>query len=268
MEGGEVVEPLSERVLGRTLAEDLIDKDNKIIAKAGDIVSEENLSLIDKVGFEEIKVRSVLTCEAEFGVCAKCYGRDLARGTPVNVGEAVGVIAAQSIGEPGTQLTMRTFHIGGAAQKGTEVSNIESKVKGKVKYLNLKFATDSSGNNINMSRNASLLILDENKKEKAKHRLPFGCKINFTDDQDVKSNDIIAEWDPFTLPIIAQTSGIMKFKDLEEGVTTREIIDESTGLSSNIVMDWKQQTKNQDLVPRLEIHDKKSNGEVFSFRKW
>ena len=262
VEGGEVVEPLSERVLGRTLAEDLIDKDNKIIAKAGDIVSEENLSLIDKVGFEEIKVRSVLTCEAEFGVCAKCYGRDLARGTPVNVGEAVGVIAAQSIGEPGTQLTMRTFHIGGAAQKGTEVSNIESKVKGKVKYLNLKFATDSSGNNINMSRNASLLILDENKKEKAKHRLPFGCKINFTDDQDVKSNDIIAEWDPFTLPIIAQTSGIMKFKDLEEGITTREIIDESTGLSSNIVMDWKQQTKNQDLVPRLEIHDKKSNGEV------
>ena len=244
------------------MAQDLVDKDNKIIAKSGDIVSEENLSLIDKVGFEEIKVRSVLTCEAEFGVCAKCYGRDLARGTPVNVGEAVGVIAAQSIGEPGTQLTMRTFHIGGAAQKGTEVSNIESKVKGKVKYLNLKYATDSSGNNINMSRNASLLILDDNKKEKAKHRLPFGCKINFTDDQDVKSNDIIAEWDPFTLPIIAQTSGIMKFKDLEEGVTTREIIDESTGLSSNIVMDWKQQTKNQDLVPRLEIHDKKSNGEV------
>ena len=262
VEGGEVVEPLSERVLGRTLAEDLIDKDNKIIAKAVDIVSEENLPLIDKVGFEEIKVRSVLTCEAEFGVCAKCYGRDLARGTPVNVGEAVGVIAAQSIGEPGTQLTMRTFHIGGAAQKGTEVSNIESKVKGKVKYLNLKFATDSSGNNINMSRNASLLILDENKKEKAKHRLPFGCKINFIDDNDVKSNDIIAEWDPFTLPIIAQTSGIMKFKDLEEDITTREIIDESTGLSSNIVMDWKQQTKNQDLVPRLEIHDKKSNGEV------
>ena len=146
---------------------------------------------------------------------------------------------------------MRTFHIGGAAQKGTEVSNIESKVTGKVKYLNLKSATDSSGDIINMSRNASLLILDDSKKEKAKHRLPFGCKINFTDDQDVKSNDIIAEWDPFTLPIIAQTSGIIKFKDLEEGITTREIIDESTGLSSNIVMDWKQQTKNQDLVPRL-----------------
>ena len=262
VEGGEVVEPLSERVLGRTLAEDLIDENNKIIAKSGDIVSEENLPLIDKVGFEQIKVRSVLTCEAEFGVCAKCYGRDLARGTPVNVGEAVGVIAAQSIGEPGTQLTMRTFHIGGAAQKGTEISNIESKVKGKVKYLNLKSAKDSSGNNINMSRNASLLILDESNKEKAKHRLPFGCKVNFTDGQDVKSNDIIAEWDPFTLPIIAQTSGVIKFKDLEEGITTREIIDESTGLSSNIVMDWKQQTKNQDLVPRLEIHDKKSNGEV------
>ena len=263
VEGGEVVEPLSERVLGRTLAEDLIDKENnKVIAKSGDIVSEEHLPFIDKVGFEQIKVRSVLSCEAEFGVCAKCYGRDLARGTLVNVGEAVGVIAAQSIGEPGTQLTMRTFHIGGAAQKGTEISNIESKVKGSARYLNLKSAKDSSGNHINMSRNASLLVLDEKNKERAKHRLPFGCKINFNDGEKVKPNDIIAEWDPFTLPIIAQIDGIVKFKDLEEGMTTREIIDESTGLSSNIVMDWKQQAKNQDLVPRIEIHDKKSNSKV------
>ena len=263
VEGGEVVEPLSERVLGRTLAEDLIDKDdNKVIAKSGDIVSEEHLPLIDKVGFEQIKVRSVLSCEAEFGVCAKCYGRDLARGTLVNIGEAVGVIAAQSIGEPGTQLTMRTFHIGGAAQKGTEISNIESKVKGTVKYLNFKSANDSNGNLINLSRNASLLVLDNNKKEKAKHRLPFGCKINYKDGTAVKPSDIVAEWDPFTLPIISQIDGIVKFKDLEEGITTREIIDESTGLSSNIVMDWKQQAKNQELVPRIEIHDKKSEGEV------
>ncbi len=261
VEGGEVVEPLSERVLGRTLAEDLINADNKqVIAKAGDIVSEEHLPLIDKAGFEHIKVRSVLTCEAEFGVCAKCYGRDLARGTPVNIGEAVGVIAAQSIGEPGTQLTMRTFHIGGAAQKGTEVSNIESKVNGTVKYLNLKSAKDSSGNYMNMSRNASLIVLDEKNKEKAKHRLPFGCKINFNNGENVKPSDIVAEWDPFTLPIISQIDGVVKFKDLEEGVTTREIVDESTGLSSNIVMDWKQQAKNQDLIPRIEIHDKKISG--------
>ena len=156
---------MSERVLGRTLAEDLIDKtSNQKIAAAGDIVSEEHIVLIDAANFESIKVRSVLTCEAEFGICAKCYGRDLARGTPANIGEAVGVIAAQSIGEPGTQLTMRTFHIGGAAQKGTEISNIESKYDGKIKYTNIETANDSSGNIINMSRSGSLSILDKNGK--------------------------------------------------------------------------------------------------------
>ncbi len=263
VDGGEVVDPLSERVLGRTLAEDLIDKVNNInIASAGEIVSEEHLILIDNANLDSIKVRSVLTCESEYGVCAKCYGRDLARGTQVNIGEAVGVIAAQSIGEPGTQLTMRTFHIGGAAQKGTEVSNIESKFNGKIKYLNIKLSTDSSNNLINMSRNATLCILDDNKKEKARHRLPFGSKVNFKDESIVKVGNILAEWDPFTLPIIAQIDGFIVFKDLEEGVTTREIIDESTGLSSNIVMDWKQQAKNQDLVPRLELHDKNNKGKV------
>jgi DNA-directed RNA polymerase subunit beta' len=263
VDGGEVVEPLSERVLGRTLAEDLIDKKNNVnIASSGDIISEEHLGLIDSANLDSIKVRSVLTCESEYGVCAKCYGRDLARGTQVNIGEAVGVIAAQSIGEPGTQLTMRTFHIGGAAQKGTEISNIESKFNGKVRYTNSKISTDSAGNLINMSRNATLCILDENKKEKARHRLPFGSKLKLKDDSSVKVGDILAEWDPFTLPIIAQINGFIVFKDLEEGVTTREIIDESTGLSSNIVTDWKQQAKNQNLVPRLELHDKKSKGEV------
>ena len=263
VDGGEVVDTLSERVLGRTLAEDLVDKVNNIkIATAGEIVSEEHLSLIDNANFDSIKVRSVLTCESEYGVCAKCYGRDLARGTPVNIGEAVGVIAAQSIGEPGTQLTMRTFHIGGAAQKGTEISNIESKFNGLVKYLNIKISLDSNGSLINMSRNATLCILDDNKKEKARHRLPFGSKVNFKDSSSVKIGDILAEWDPFTLPIIAQIDGFVVFKDLEEGITTREIIDESTGLSSNIVMDWKQQAKNQNLVPRLELHDKKNKGDV------
>ena len=174
--------------MGRTLAEDLVDKQNNInIASAGDIVSEEHLSLINNANFDSIKVRSVLTCEAEYGVCAKCYGRDLARGTSVNIGEAVGVIAAQSIGEPGTQLTMRTFHIGGAAQKGTEISNIESKFNGKVKYTNIKISTDSNGNLINMSRNATLCILDDNEKEKAKHRLPFGSKLKLKEIQKLKS---------------------------------------------------------------------------------
>jgi DNA-directed RNA polymerase subunit beta' len=263
VEDGEVIESLSEKCLGRTLAEDITDKEtNNVIAKTGDIVSEEHLSLIDSSGLTSVKVRSVLTCEAEFGVCGKCYGRDLARGTPVNVGEAVGVIAAQSIGEPGTQLTMRTFHIGGAAQKGTEVSSIESKYDGTVKYTNVNIATDSSKNLINISRNSSLSILDDKNKEKAKHRLPFGCKLKFENNKKIKASDVLAEWDPFTLPIVAQTDGHIVLKDLEEGVTTRQIVDDSTGLTSNIVIDWKQQAKIQHLVPRVEIHDKKSNGKV------
>ena len=263
VEDGEVIESLSEKCLGRTLAEDLVDKQsNNVIAKTGDIVSEEHLSLIDSAGLSSVKVRSVLTCEAEFGVCAKCYGRDLARGTPVNVGEAVGVIAAQSIGEPGTQLTMRTFHIGGAAQKGTEISSIESKYDGTIKYSNITTAKDSSDNLINMSRSSSLSVLDDKNKERAKHRLPFGCKLKFEDNKKIKASDVLAEWDPFTLPIVAQTNGHLVFKDLEEGVTTRQIVDDSTGLSSNIVIDWKQQAKNQHLVPRVEIHDKRSDGKV------
>ena len=263
VEDGEVLENLSERVLGRTLAEDIVDKEsNSIIASAGELVSEEHLKLIDNANITTIKVRSVLTCEAEFGVCSKCYGRDLARGTSVNIGEAVGVIAAQSIGEPGTQLTMRTFHIGGAAQKGTEISNIESKYDGVIKYSNLNITKDSAQNLINMSRNSSLSVIDNNNKERARHRLPFGCKLKFQDKQKIKSLDVLAEWDPFTLPIIAQTSGYIVFKDLEEGITTREIVDDSTGLSSNIVIDWKQQAKHQNLVPRVEIHDKSKNGKV------
>tara|TARA_B100000035_G_scaffold295177_1_gene286043 strand:+ start:468 stop:4607 length:4140 start_codon:yes stop_codon:yes gene_type:complete len=263
VEDGEVIESLSEKCLGRTLAEDIVDKEtNNVIAKTGDIVSEEHLSLIDSAGLSSIKVRSVLTCEAEFGVCGKCYGRDLARGTPVNVGEAVGVIAAQSIGEPGTQLTMRTFHIGGAAQKGTEVSNITSKYDGTVIYTNADIAKDSSQNLINMSRNSSLSVMDDKNKERSKHRLPFGCKLKFENNKKIKASDVLAEWDPFTLPIVAQTEGHIVLKDLEEGVTTRQIVDDSTGLTSNIVIDWKQQAKNQHLVPRVEIHDKKSNGKV------
>ena len=217
VEDGEVIESLGEKCLGRTLAEDIIDKkSNNVIAKTGDIVSEEHLSLINSAGLISVRVRSVLTCEAEFGVCAKCYGRDLARGTPVNVGEAVGVIAAQSIGEPGTQLTMRTFHIGGAAQKGTEISNIESKYDGIVKYTNIISAKDSSGNLINMSRNSSLSVLDDQNKERAKHRLPFGCKLKFENNKKINASDVLAEWDPFTLPIVAQTNGHIVFQDLEE----------------------------------------------------
>ena len=264
VEGGEVIEDLSEKILGRTLAEDLIDpKSKKVFVSSGQIVSEEHLPLIESSNIEEVKIRSVLTCEAKFGVCVKCYGRDLARGTPVNIGEAVGVIAAQSIGEPGTQLTMRTFHIGGAAQKGSEISSIESNVSGVVKFINVQASVDSNGNTINLSRSSQLCIF-QGDKEKARHRLPSGSKVNVKENQEINKGDLLAEWDPFTIPVISQINGFIKFKDLEEGVSTREVIDESTGLSSKMVVDWKQQAKNQALNPRIEIHDKLKSGKVLT----
>ena len=264
VEGGEVVDPLIDKILGRTIAEDLFDHKNKIkIAVKGEIITEEHLPLIEAANIEEVKIRSVLGCEAKFGVCAKCYGRDLARGTQVNIGEAVGVIAAQSIGEPGTQLTMRTFHIGGAAQKGSETSSIESQLDGNAKLLNLITAKDSTGNLINLSRNAQLCIF-QNQKEKARHRLPYGAKLNISDNAKIKKGDVLANWDPFTLPIIAQKSGYVILKDLDDGVSTRQVIDESTGLSSKMVTDWKQKSKNKLINPRIEIHDKKTEGKILT----
>ena len=266
VEGGEIVDALSDKILGRTLAQDLVDpKTKKKIANKGDILSEEHMPIIDNSSIEEVKIRSVLGCEAKFGVCIKCYGRDLARGTPVNIGEAVGVIAAQSIGEPGTQLTMRTFHIGGAAQKGTEISNIESLVSGKVKYVNLITSKDSNSNLINLSRNAQLCIFQE-ETEKARHRLPFGAKVNVKDDQKIEKGKILAEWDPFTLPIISQQEGFAVYIDLEDGVSTKEVIDETTGLSSKTIVDWKQKSKNKLLNPRIEIHDKAKNGKILTLK--
>ena len=264
VEGGEVIDALSEKILGRTIAEDIIDpKSKKTIISRGDIINEEHIPIIESLNIEEVKIRSVLSCEAEFGVCVKCYGRDLARGTPVNIGEAVGVIAAQSIGEPGTQLTMRTFHIGGAAQKGSEVSNVESNISGSIKFNNVQVSVDSNGNNINLSRSAQLCIF-QGDKEKAKHRVPLGSKINVKENEKIDKGIILAEWDPFTIPIIGQTNGYVVFKDLDDGVSTREVIDESTGLASKMVVDWKQQAKNQSLNPRIEIHDKLKGGKVLT----
>ena len=264
VEGGEVIDELSEKILGRTIAEDLIDpKTKKVMIANGEIINEEHIPIIDSLNVDEVKIRSVLSCEADFGVCVKCYGRDLARGTPVNIGEAVGVIAAQSIGEPGTQLTMRTFHIGGAAQKGSEVSNIESNVSGKIKFINAQISIDSNGNTINLSRSSQLCVF-QGEKEKARHRLPLGSKVNVKEGQKIEKADLLAEWDPFTIPIISQIDGYVIFQDLEDGVSTREVIDESTGLASKMVVDWKQQAKNQSLNPRIEIHDKIKGGNVLT----
>src|SRR6185369_6143967 len=208
VEGGEVIAPLAERILGRTTAWDVKDPlSGKMVAKAGTLIDEALVDAIDRAGIDVVKIRSVLTCEAPTGVCGKCYGRDLARGTPVNIGEAIGVIAAQSIGEPGTQLTMRTFHIGGAAQRGAEQSSIEAAYDAKVKMINRAVVKNSDKINILMSRNCELVLEDAAGREKARHRVPYGAKLFVDDKEMVKKGQKMAEWDPYTLPIITEKAG-------------------------------------------------------------
>ena len=252
VESGNITSPLTERVLGRTPVEDIKDENNNILVKAGEIISERDLDSISKLGIRSLKIRSVLTWETEDGICSKCYGRDLARGTPVNVGEAVGIIAAQSIGEPGTQLTMRTFHIGGAASSSVEQSNASSPVSGKIKFENIKIIEDRFKNKIVLSRNAKIKIIDEN-IEKYSSNIPFGSKILFNDGDNVVNNKIIAEWDPYTLPIIAERNGFIKYVDLKQGVSFRESIDDTTGISSKIVIDWSQNQKSKNFKPAINI---------------
>ncbi|MEE2760826.1 MAG: DNA-directed RNA polymerase subunit beta', partial [Pseudomonadota bacterium] len=256
IEGGETIVSLQDRVLGRTVAEDVIGPDsNDIIIPQNTLIDEAACESLAQADIESIKIRSVLTCEAKKGVCGACYGRDLARGTTVNIGEAVGVIAAQSIGEPGTQLTMRTFHIGGAAQRGAEQSSIESSADAKVELVNCNVVKNSSGTNIVMSRNTELLLIDERKRERARHRIPYGAKLLVANGKKVGRGDKLAEWDPYTLPIITEKEGTANYVDLDEGVTMRESMDEATGISSKVVVDWKQQPKAADLRPRITLRD-------------
>lgn len=257
MEGGEVISELSERILGRTLAEDLVDIHGVLVMPKGTLVDEPMVDQIVLSGVDSVLVRSVLTCEAKIGVCALCYGRDLARGTLVNIGEAVGVIAAQSIGEPGTQLTMRTFHIGGAAQKGVEQSHVEASFDAKIKLINYSFVTNSSGATIVMSRNCVLALMDKDDREKARYIIPYGAKILVEDGNPIKKGTRMAEWDPYTIPVITEKSGIAHYVDLVEGASVREIVDEETGLSNKVVMDWKQQVRAADLKPRITLRDEK-----------
>ncbi len=260
VEGGEIISPLSERILGRSAARDIIDPaTGTTIVAAGEIIDEADVELIDTAGIEEVVIRSVLTCEAGEGVCGTCYGRDLARGTRVNVGEAVGVIAAQSIGEPGTQLTMRTFHIGGAAQRGAEQSSIEAVGEATVKLLNRTVVINSSGAKIVMSRNCELLLVDDNGRERARHRVPYGAKLLVDEGSRSTKGLKLAEWDPYTLPILTETDGVAHFLDLQEGLSLREVMDEATGIARKEVMDWKQQPRGVDLRPRIELRDSKSN---------
>ena len=261
IEGGNTVVSLAERILGRvTLEEVKHPKTGEVIVPAGQLLDEKLSDLIEASGVDKISYRSVLVCETRNGVCASCYGRDLARGTMVNVGEAVGVIAAQSIGEPGTQLTMRTFHIGGAAQRGAEQSSVEAVLDATIKIKNRNVVINSEGNPIVMNRHTEILLLDENGRERSNHKVPYGTKLLVDDNKKVKSGQKLAEWDPYTLPIITEKNGVANYVDLVDGVSMREVTDEATGLSSRVVVDWKQQPKGAELRPRVTLRDDK--GEV------
>ena len=258
VEGGEVISSLSERILGRTAAVDVVDPlSDDVLVQAGGTIEEKEIEVIERAGLESMSIRSVLTCESRGGTCAKCYGRDLARGTLVNVGEAVGVIAAQSIGEPGTQLTMRTFHIGGAVQHGGEQSSIEAAYDAKVEVKNRSIVVNSKGIPIVMGRNCEIVLIDENQRERARHRVPYGAKLLADQGKDVKKGDRLAEWDPYTLPIITERAGIANYVDLNEGMSLREIVDEATGIANKVVIDWKQQPRSADLKPCITICDAK-----------
>ncbi|WP_137680281.1 DNA-directed RNA polymerase subunit beta' [Aurantiacibacter suaedae] len=255
VQGGSVIASLGERILGRTLAEDLVNAaTGEVIVKAGTLLDEPMVAEIEAAEVQVAKIRSPLICEAEQGVCATCYGRDLARGTPVNIGEAVGVIAAQSIGEPGTQLTMRTFHIGGAAQVN-ETSHLESISDGKVVYRDMPTITDKRGRRLSLARNGEMVVVDPEGRERAIHRVPYGTELKFEDGAEVKEGDRLAEWDPFSLPIITETAGVVRYQDLLEGKTLEERMDDATGIAQRVVIEYRAagRSKKEDLRPRLTL---------------
>ncbi|GAO97954.1 DNA-directed RNA polymerase subunit beta' [Caedimonas varicaedens] len=260
VEGSEVLTPLSERILGRTALEDIVDPaTDEVFVKAGEIIEESHIDYIEQTSIDEVRIRSALTCEAEIGICGTCYGRDLARGIKVNLGEAVGVIAAQSIGEPGTQLTMRTFHIGGTAQGTGERSSVEAAFDAIVEINNRNVVTNSEGIAIVLGRYCEIILKDAKGRERARHKIPYGAKLLVEEGKRVKKGQRMAEWDPFTLPIITETDGIVHFVDLVEGVSMREFTDETTGISSRVVIDWRQQSRGANLKPRLTLRDKKGD---------
>ena len=258
MNGSDIVVPLSERILGRTSPYDVVSPlTGEVIVPAGEIFDEVTAEQVETAGIDEVKVRSALTCETKRGICAKCYGRDLARGTAVNLGEAVGVMAAQSIGEPGTQLTMRTFHIGGAAQRGAEKNSVEAPVEGVMEIRNQNIVVNSDGVAIVMGRNTEAVVKDKKGNEKVSHRLPYGSRLLVQDGAKIKAGAKIAEWDPYTIPIITEKDGVAHYYDLVEGVSVSEHVDEATGIASKMVVDWRQQPKGGDLKPRISLLDKK-----------
>ena len=259
VQGGSTIASLAERILGRTLAEDIVNKDGTVVATKGELLDEAAVARIEATGIQAARIRSPLICEAEQGVCGTCYGRDLARGTPVNIGEAVGVIAAQSIGEPGTQLTMRTFHIGGAAQVN-EISHLESICDGSVTYRDIPTITDKRGRRLSLARNGEIVVLDSEGRERAIHRVPYGTHLLHQDGAIINEGDRLAEWDPFTLPVITEKPGVVKYQDLVDGKTLTEATDEATGMTSRVVTENRaaSRSKKEDLRPRLTLLDEQS----------
>jgi DNA-directed RNA polymerase subunit beta' len=256
IESGEVTVSLGARVLGRTAAENVKNPaTGKVIVKAGELMEEEQVEAIEEARVQEIRIRSALTCETRNGICGKCYGRDLARGTPVNHGEAVGVIAAQSIGEPGTQLTMRTFHIGGAAQLN-EQSVIESNFEGKITIKNKAIARNSENQLVAMVRNMVIAVVDPDGTERATHRIQYGARVHVDEGDTVKRGQRIAEWDPYSRPILTEVEGTIGFEDLVEGQSITETLDESTGIAKRVVIDWRSTRGGADLRPAIVVKGK------------
>ncbi|MDP3372192.1 MAG: DNA-directed RNA polymerase subunit beta' [Candidatus Paracaedibacteraceae bacterium] len=259
-EGANIIVTMLERVLGRSAADDIINPlTGKVIVEAGQMIDEEAIDRLAESGIDEVKIRSVLTCESVTGTCTKCYGRDMARGTIVCKGETVGVIAAQSIGEPGTQLTMRTFHIGGAAQRGAEQSNIESSFNGRVQFRNINIATNTANHHIMIARTGELAIIDDQNRERVRHKVPYGARMLVAEGEVVAPGKRLYEWDPYTIPVLTEKDGFGHFVDLVDGQSMREIIDESTGISSRVVVDWKQHGRSSELRPMISVRDAKGN---------
>jgi DNA-directed RNA polymerase subunit beta' len=264
VEGGEVIESLRERILGRTAADDVLHPETgEVLVRAGDMLDEDALDLFESVGVDEVKVRTALTCETRFGLCAKCYGRDLGRGGLINIGEAVGVIAAQSIGEPGTQLTMRTFHIGGAASRAAIASSVEAKSNGIIGFNStMRYVTNTRGELVVIARSGEIIISDEHGRERERHKVPYGAVLTVKADQPVKAGTILANWDPLTRPIISEFAGTAKFENIEEGLTVAKQVDEVTGLSTLVVIDPKRlgSTKSTKVVrPQVKLLDAQGN---------
>jgi DNA-directed RNA polymerase subunit beta' len=256
VEGGEVIEALRDRVLGRVASTDVMNPDTQdVLYPAGHLLDEDAVEKIEALGIDEVRVRTPLSCETRYGLCAKCYGRDLGRGTLVNTGEAVGVIAAQSIGEPGTQLTMRTFHIGGAASRAAVASGVEAKSNGTVRFTaTMRYVTNAKGEQVAISRSGEVTIVDDNGRERERHKVPYGATLLAPDGRQVKAGTQLATWDPLTRPIITEYAGTVKFEHVEEGVTVAKQIDEVTGLSTLVVIDAKRRTaSSKGLRPQVKL---------------